>query len=251
MFEGLRSRWHIFEYNFSWDDYVPMLNGPAAKASLFIPIIGYALLFNDAVAEHLKFQALTNDIRTTVFINSDARLRFIFLGLLLLAAGNLLYRIWRPFALKLGETEKDYVNYLMENASAGTFLRLHLEHQRTGYDPLTQGGKYYTDDWELFWREAQWQGSGKGRLKKEDFNQDLVGYNRVDFSAAKQRHQSLLLDLLHETYFREARKKRFKLCLCLVVVTAGYILLVIPSLDLCIRVLELIVLEPVFQSPEV
>jgi len=164
------------------------------------------------------------------------------MGFMLLATANLLYLFWRPHVLKLGETEEKFIQYYLENATASSFLQLHNTHRQTGFDPLTQEGKYYNDDWDLFWREAVWPFRGKNKLQKEDHSATLPGYERVNFVEAKRRHQSVLLSLLRETYFRESRKRRLSLVICIVTALAGYTALVIPSADLCIRVLEILII---------
>ena len=241
MFERLRSKFDTFQYNFRWDDYVSYLNGTTAKAARFVPLIGYAIIFNDYVAENLTFSELAGeDLRTTFFLQPDARLRFIFFGVFILAFANAAYLLARPYALKIAETERGYTDYFLNYGTAETFLRLHLEIQRETH--FTLDGKYYTDDWDLFWREATWVLSGKGNLKKEDFSTPPPGYQSVHFSDAKLRHQSLLLSILRETYFREATSRRLRLCVVLLLATVGYALLAIPSLDLFLRVLEIVFL---------
>ncbi|MDU8926317.1 hypothetical protein RXV86_02870 [Alisedimentitalea sp. MJ-SS2] len=244
MFEWIKLRWSVFSYNFTWDDYSEFLNGYAAKASFLVPIIGYAVLFNDYVTDHLEFENLTNEVKTTFFLDSESRVRFIFFGFLLLAAANTFYRIFRPYAIKVSETSQGYADYFLKYGTAGTFLRLHQEIHHSKFDPLTIDGKYYTDDWDLFWQEASWAGSGKNELIKEDRNQKLVGYDRVNFSEAKKRHENVLLSILRETYFRESRKRRPLLVICLTFATVGYLLLLIPSIDLLLRVLQLTIWDP-------
>ena len=239
MFEPLRFRWQSFWYNFQWGDYANFLNGIAAKASVFIPLIGYAVIFNDYITGYLSFKNLTGALETTLFINSSDRLRFIFVGLITLALANLTYRICRPYVVKIGETQTKYIDYMLQYATASTFLALHQGIKHSGFDPYTQEGKYYTDDWDLFWRESTWQRSGKGDLRAEDYSQKLAGYDLVNFNNAKARHQSLILSILIETYFREGRKRRPQLVCCLVIASIGYVFLLIPSLDLIAKVLQL------------
>lgn len=239
MFDWIALKWRIFQYNFTWDDYAGYLNGHIAKAALFVPVIGYTLIFNDYVTDELTFKNLTNEVRTTFFLERDLRLRFLFFASLILASANLSYRLMRPNAMKLGESLEEYSLYFLNHVPSHVFLRLHQEIRSSDFDPYTQDGKYYDDDWELFWREAQWSKSGKNLLGKESDLERLEDYQRVDFERAKQRHKSVLLSILRETYVRKTRKRRPQLVFCIVLATVGYGLLIIPSVDLTLRVIEL------------
>src|SRR6056297_3445401 len=228
----LRIRRGTFWYNFTWDTYSRFLNGTAARLSLLVPIFGYAVLFNDYVAARIEFTSLTNEVRTTLFLDPNWRIRLVFFGLLFLAGANAVYRLRRPLVIRLGETEPQFIDYFLRYATPTTFLRLHQDIHSSGYDPFTQDGKYYTDDWDLFWREARWSLSGKNALNSEDYNQDLPGYQSVNFAEAKRKHEGLLISILRETYFREGRKRRVALIVSILLAAIGYTLLAIPSIDL-------------------
>lgn len=239
MFNWLSIKWRVFAYNFSWDDYASYLNGNIAKSSFIIPIIGYAVIFNDYVTDEFTFENLTNEVQTTFYLEKDLRLRLIFFAFLFLAGANLCYRVFRPHAMKIGETFTEYADYHLNNVPSHVFLRLHQEVKTSDYDPSTIDGKYYDDDWELFWREAHWSQSGQNLLDKDTPLENLHDYGRVDYEQAKKRHKSLLLSILRETYFRETTRRRPQLAFCLFIATIGYSLLLIPSIDLTLRVIEL------------
>ena len=239
MFDGVKVRWQTFEYNFTWADYTAYLNGPIARTSYMIPLIGYAVIFNDYVTDNVTFSNLANEVSTTFFLNSADRVRFLFFGFIIIAAANLAYKALRPKLLKFGENQRDFNEHFLSQATAETFLQLHLKIRGDDFDPLTLDGKYYDDDWDLFWREARWSDSGKNYLKENTDVRDFPDYLRVDFEDAKRRHKSLLLSILRETYFRESRKKRPQLIFCLALCSVGYLLLLVPSVDLTLRVLEL------------
>lgn len=232
-------KWYGFQYNFTWDDYATYLNGHIAKAAFFVPIFGYAVIFNDYVTGEFTFKNLTNEVRTTFFLNPEARLRFLFFSSLFLAAANLSYRLMRPNAMKLGENLEDFSQYYLTHVPSHVFLRLHEEISSGEYDPYTLDGKYYDDDWDLFWREAHWSQSGSNLLDQNTSLDDLKDYQRVDFEQAKRRHKSLLLSILREIYFRRTRQRRPQLVFCILLATIGYLLLITPSTDLTLRVIEL------------
>jgi len=219
MISWIRLKWDILSYNFSWDQFTWYLNGNVAKAARFVPIVGYLVIFNDYVTDQITFQNLTNEVQSTLFLDPDVRLRFIFFGFLFLAAATAIYVLMRPDTIKIGERLEEFSAYYLKQVPSHVFRRLHQEiRQEEHWAP---DGKYYDDDWNLFWREAQWPFSGQNQLEKHSKLSDLNGYDRVDYEQAKKRHKSVLLSILRETYFRESRKRRPLLVLVLSLATVS------------------------------
>lgn len=240
MISWIRLKWDTLSYNFSWDQFTWYLNGNVAKAARFVPIVGYLVIFNDYVTDQITFQNLTNEVQSTLFLDPDVRLRLIFFGFLFLAAANALYFLMRPYTIKIGESSEEFSEYYLNQVPSHVFLRLHQEIRQEEH--WTPDGKYFDDDWNLFWREAQWPFSGQNQLEKHSKLSDLNGYDRVDYEQAKNRHKSVLLSILRETYFRESRKRRPQLVLVIALATFGYAMLLVPSIDLTGRVIQLTIL---------
>lgn len=236
MFNSLRSQTYGFWYNFTWDRYVWALNNRAAKLSLSFPIIGYAILFNDYVSNNLEFSNLNTEFQSYFYIPTELKLKMAFLGAMLLATANLLYRIWRPQLMRLGESQKEFNQSVDELFSFGDLERLHHKIRRSGFDPLTLDGKYYDESWDAFARSAVWANSGKGFLEIEPERAERE-LEAIDFDAAKKKHSSLIRSILRETYFSACRESRGRLLIALLVATVGYGLLIAPSLDLTILII--------------
>lgn len=77
-----RSRWSSFDYNFGWSDYVFLFDGWVAKCAMAVPIIGYLILFNDTISQHLSFNKLASEDVLGFGLSSAARLKFIYFGLI-------------------------------------------------------------------------------------------------------------------------------------------------------------------------
>ena len=242
----LRNNWQVFQYNFQWSDYVWLLNGRAARAAVLVPFLGYAVLFNDYVAANVEFKQLTSDIRTHVFLDPLWRSRLIFLGFFALAIANLLYRFWRPYVLKIGETASQYFEYHLQYSSADVFLEIYQINR--DLSPVTKYVKYVKDDWDEFWRDAVWENNSELVTLLMDEASALDAKERTNYADAKKRHESMLLNLLFETYTRENRKKRGRLSICLTFALVGYFLIFLPSGDLCLRVLQVTIWEPLMAS---
>jgi len=227
----MAGRWSSFWYNFAWPDYVRELDGWVARASLAIPLVGYLILFNDTIAGYLtSFDILAGPRPAWSLVDGPARLKALYLGLLALAAANALYRWRRPYLLRWGTSEQDYVSWAMENLTVGDFVRIN-SHIRSRA-PFTQSGKYYSGEWDTFLAMADGERGGPNR--PEDFRQ-------VDFAGAKARFGSLLRGMLSEFYFEAVRERRISLIFCLAFARTGYTLLAIPAVDLFLRVLSVII----------
>ncbi len=58
----MRSR--IFSYNYGWSKYVVLFDGWIAKCAMAVPFIGYLIIFNDSVSQHLSFNNLAHEDQT-------------------------------------------------------------------------------------------------------------------------------------------------------------------------------------------
>ena len=218
----LKSKWGEFTYNYQWHDYVVYLDGWVVRFAATIPILGYLILFNDDIASYLRFDELTSSKDTEFWLTGSQRLRFLYFGMLFLAAANLLYRIRRPYAVKKAQSMEAYLEWADQVLTFSDYLDMH--DQIRNNDHISQDGKYWDADWDAFRADARGDEGDEGQ-------------RGGDWGAAKLRHGDLIRSVLRETYYRSSRSRRKSLTLCLCVAAIGYILLGIPSVDLFWRVL--------------
>lgn len=222
-------RWSVFTYNFGWRNYVEWLDGGIAKISIGFPIIGYLILFNDAIVRNLSFFELTS-VHSHFGLSGGARLKFIYIGLLFIGISNLIYRVKRPYVLRLARDAYTFVEMGLKNFTIGTFIDLHEQIRYSGVGEFTRHGAYYDDEWDAFLDRAVGKG-GEGDLRSR--NPKALHWNE-----AKSQYEGLLRDILIETFFRESTQtRRSWLVICLLIAAFGYICLAIPSLDLFIKVI--------------
>lgn len=50
--------WDGFWYNFGWSDWVHYIDGWIPRFSLFVPVVGYLIIFNDRIGGSIAFQSL-------------------------------------------------------------------------------------------------------------------------------------------------------------------------------------------------
>ncbi|WP_147440306.1 hypothetical protein [Notoacmeibacter ruber] len=235
MIQKFQTRLWALTYNFAWPDYVWLFGSKLANLSLAVPVVGYLILFNDSVAQHINFSELSGQNPRYFLISNEWRLRSLYFGLIFMGLSNLLYRLRRPFVMRFGTSRPEYVETMFRNALVNTYVHLHEQIRYTGYDAFTRYGKYYDAEWDSFLDTAI------GRRVEGNRQRDPI---ESHWASAKSKFESLLKGILIETYFRESRKRRFSLCFCILFGAIGLFLTLVPSADLFVRVLSVIFVGP-------
>lgn len=231
----LRLRWDVFSYNFRWSDYSRLLDGWFAKAAVAVPFVGYLILFNDTVANRISFHSLTNSEGGFFGLTSGARLKFVYLGLVCLGVANIVYFVRRPYVLKLGRDQPEYVEHALKHFTLADYIQINGDIRGSGFDPYTQHGKYYTDEYEGFLKYASHPSTA---------NPTGMAADPFHWADAKSKYENLLRSMLIETYFRETVRRRGSLITSIFLAMLGYSLLLVPSTDLFLRVMT-VILSPI------
>ena len=224
MLSRWRSKWSEFAYNYGWSRYVILFDGWIAKCAMAVPILGYLILFNDSISQHLSFNKLADESSIHFGLSSLVRLKIIYFGLIFLGSANILYRLRRPFTFKIGTNQFDYVEKGLEHFTVSAYININGEIQTRGHHTLH--GKYYDADWDTFLDLALGKREALGRNE-----------STANWLEAKNRYGELLRSMLIENFYRNNVTHRISLTLCLIFATAGYFLLFIPSIDLFIKVM--------------
>lgn len=222
-----RMRWGIFTYNYGWSKYVILFDGWIAKCAMAVPIVGYLILFNDSISQHLSFNKLADENTLRFGLSSLARLKFIYFGLIFLGSANILYRIRRPFVLRIGTNQFDYVEKGLVHFTVSTYIDINGDIRHNGHHTLH--GKYYDAEFDGFLDMALGKSGAVGRDE-----------STANWLAAKNKYEGLLRSMLIENFFRNNIKRRVSLGICIVLSLSGYILLLIPSADLFIKVMTVV-----------
>ena len=222
-----RMKWTIFDYNYGWSTYVVLFDGWIAKCAMAVPIVGYLILFNDGISQHISFNKLAGENLLGFGLSPIARLKFIYFGLIFLGSANILYRIRRPFVFRIGTNQFDYVEMALRHFTVSAYIDINGEVCHNG--PHTLHGKYYHSEFDGFLDLA---------LGKHD----VVGRDEstANWVAAKNKYEGLLRSMLIENFFRNNIKRRLSLAFCILLSFSGYFLLLIPSVDLFIKVMAVI-----------
>jgi hypothetical protein len=224
-------KWGIFAYNYQWPDYVNLFDGWLARCSMAVPVIGYLILFNDSVSQHLSFNVLAHEQVLSFGLTSSTRLKLIYFGLIFLGSANIIYRIRRPYALKIGTDEFLYVETALKHFTASDYINVHGDIRGSGFDPYTRHGKYYDSEYDAFLKLAIGE-EVSGRAGREPAT--------ANWAEAKSKFEGLLRSMLIENFFRQKVQRRVSLTICISLALIGYLLLLIPSADLFIKVMLVI-----------
>ena len=175
------------------------------------------------MSELLIFDEIANEDTLSFGLSGLQRLRILYFGLIFLGISNFIYHINKPRHFKLGTNLADYTKVCLEVLNLGDYSQMHHTIREEGH--LTPNGKYYDSEWDGFEESATNTNEGTDQVLRD-------GY----WEGAKRKYGGLLREILAENYFRYDIKQRFWLSLCLTLSTIGYALLLVPSLDLFIKV---------------
>ena len=207
----IRLKWTTLTYNFRWSDWVTYIDGWIPKFSLFVPIVGYLLLFNDTISSHITFNILANENIQKYGFDGIERLRLIYYGLFFLGISNFIYKFRKPYIFKFGTNITEFTKNCLDTFNYERFLNIHQLIQVEGH--FTADGKYDTKLWEVFTKHSD------------------------NWDVAKNQHGGLLRSILFEYFFRSDVKRKIWLFICVSFSTIGYVLLALPSIDIFIKVL--------------
>ncbi len=215
----MRSKWQGFTYNFAWSDYIGFFDGWLSRVAMAVPIIGYLIIFNDTTVGYISFNEITNKTDVLFYFEGVTRLRFLYFGLVFLGAANLIYRWRRPWVHKFGRDCLAFIEKGLEVFTPSEYIQFHHEIREKGH--FTRSGKYYDSEWDRFIDLAI-------GIEGRDESQNRPGH----WNQAKSQYEYLLRNILEETFFRHSVERRYSLSLCLYLSFVGYVLLLLPSMDL-------------------
>lgn len=223
LLDSLKRRMKRFWYNFEWSEWVSFIDGWIPRFAFFVPIIGYLILFNDHVGGKLAFTNLVGSEFQNFWLSGGFRLRLVYFGLIALGLSNLIYRLRKPYVFRFGTNRTDYTRTCLDAFTFQDFLNIHHTIGSKGH--LTLDGKYYDSEWDGFARAARNEGEGTDHVMRSG-----------NWEEARRQYGSLLRSMLGEYFFRSNIVRRSWLITCIVLSTAGYALLAIPSVDLFVKV---------------
>ena len=209
-------------YRFAWDDYVSLFEGPLSKAFAAVPVFAYLIIFNDALLDKFGFRELIGEEDSSFFLKDVSRLKFAYFGLICLGLGQLLFLWRRPFVLKQARSQSDYINFVRSVFTPRDFIAVYERITREGHTTLY--GKDELSQWDIFIAQIT--------------EHKMVNYS---YQSAIEKFGGLVRSLAVDNYRTYVLKRKFSLLVSLSLVSVGYLLLAIPSIDLFFKVLASVI----------
>jgi hypothetical protein len=130
--------WAAVKTSRPWVDLRSVSNSPAAKATIFVPLIGYLVIFNDNIVQYLELAKALNGSPSHGGVSS--RLLWIYFGLCFVSIGAVLYGIACPPEVKKYGNANAYVtgdrDSIASTVLAAIKKRLEISDFRQRYQGL-------------------------------------------------------------------------------------------------------------------
>ena len=210
-----------------------------AKFAYLFPIVGYLVLASDYFVQHMTYEDVSKGGWGWIE-SSKTRLQFIYFGLVAMGVSQFIYFVRRPRVLKFGSDQYEYSEFGFNNFDMGDFARAY-EISPKGDDGNSESMK---DWWEGYQNEAHgqmqqikdtWKSSGLRAPASAPTFEKAVQLSS-DFDGAKTKYKLFLKGLLIQEFLAEIETRKIALGIALVFALLGHFLLMIPSVDLFVRV---------------
>ena len=200
------------KYMLKWSTFKSYIDGWVPKFAMFVPILGYAILFNDTIIAKLSLGEITSKENTEVFFNNLNRIRFMYFGLIFLGVSNLLYRFHKPKIFHYASNKIDFIERALNVYSFRSYEE----------DFKELGSEDPNNDWDRFEKSFK---AAKNSMQPNQFSQ-IVSI-----------HKSYLSVLLEDAFDHYVSYKKWWLGFCIILSTLGYCSLAIPSINVFIQVI--------------
>ena len=115
-------------------------NSPATKATIFIPLVGYLILFNENLLHYVELSRElfgAHNSHAAPYAQVSLRLLSVYFGLSLIAVASVIYAVWCPQQVKTFDSPSAYIAGTADNIS---FLEIgEIELALRSQDSLAKG----------------------------------------------------------------------------------------------------------------
>ena len=212
------SDWRIIH----WSSVKAVASNDLTRVVGLVPLAGYLILFNDEIAKFLTFNTIagvSNEAASPFILGSLVKLRLVFFGSLFVVLAYWIFRGFRPSVL--------------ENSSGDLEFSTRVRDTYSVYEIAAMETQSYADNWQPR-TEAFWIVQGKTRSKKP-----VVSGFRPDVrSSMFAQHSDYIHFLAREWWAGMMHTYRGARTVSMILGITGYVMLVVPSLDIAQAVLR-------------
>lgn len=199
----------------AWDSIRKIGQTRALRLTIFVPVIGYMILFNQQIvhvfelSKHLFANVShipLDDAIGTVSPETKTRLFYFYFGLTFLGLGSILYQLFCPRLIKEHASDREYVreeiNLITETRAES--LANYLQHNRSG---MRSHAEYSQQ-------------------------RHYIKVNEKDPEERKRKLESETIDLMVDFWRVENRSSPLSRSLVLIFYVVGFVMLGIPSVQM-------------------
>jgi len=204
----------------------PIVDGWIARLSLTVPLIGWLILFNDKTGGALEFKSLGITESESLF-SADVRLRLVYFGLISLGSANIIFRTFAPREILQYKNIDIYIRTAMELFTHGQLLdicerrMLFVRDGIHGPDLSGKGLEFKSS------ADAVFQNIGHD-------NRD----GKLEYETVRDRYSPYLRSMVRIDFVMLDQSRVAPMLLALLLAVGGYILLLLPSIDVFYQVVR-------------
>ncbi len=207
---------------FQWPFIEKIANNDLTRIVGLIPLVGYIILFNDEISEMISFDNIAGvdpDATSPFYLSGLCKMRLVFFGCILLFIANVLYKLCRPSSLEIAKDDIIFSTRVMESFTVEDLKNIETD--------------VYSDHWrprlDFFWIVFD-----QIRSKKP-----LISGYRPDVRVyMMQKHGDYIRLLAREWWVGKMHTYKPVRITTLIIAIGGYLMLVIPTLDISQAVLR-------------
>ena len=210
-----------------WENLRTVGKSKIVSFTILVPFVGYLILFNNELVTYLELYKDVLGIESGKPDDSFSRLYFLYLGLSTIGVSSALFSIFCPQQIKNNNTVHEFIDSEMKIV---THLRLDgmknlFNRKHSSYSEVNDQYKNYNDsDEEILKTYPELIGAGV----------ELKGKKVAEL---KELSAKCILDLVWSYHLNSFRGLRI---LILLVYTAGFTLILIPSGQVFLKVIRLL-----------
>ncbi|NIY80417.1 hypothetical protein HCZ23_13200 [Celeribacter sp. HF31] len=208
-----------------WPFIEKLANNDLSRIIGIIPLVGYIILFSDEISGLISFNAIAGveaNHASPFWLSGLVKMRLVFFGSFALLISNMLFRLMSPKVLEISKNDIAFSSQVLETYTVAELKEIE--------------NAVYSDRWqerlEIFWviigmtRQKKPQVSGY----RPDVRRDMIN-----------KHSDYIRLLAREWWVGEMHSHKVARIASLFFAITGYLMLTIPTLDICQAVLRDIV----------
>ena len=203
---------------FYWSSVKKVASNDLTKIIGIVPVVGYLILFNDSILDTVQFNTITGttgDEASPFLLGGLTKLRMTFFGSLCVTISFLIYQLRRPKALDTATDDFSFAERVCESYSVVEMQALERDVTDAKWQKRLR----------LFW--SPWHGT-----REKIFDEYVQGFHddsRENFLAL---HRDYIDQASREWWIGQMNSRPVSRYAAMILGCLGYLLLVIPTIDI-------------------